>query len=49
MSLSSYLREVIHDDVSRPSMAEVLDRIGTREPQGATSDEIRDSIDADRR
>ena len=49
MSLSSYLRELIHDDVTRPSMAEVLDRIGTREPQGATSDEIRDSIDADHR
>ena len=49
MSLSSYLRELIHDDVTRPSMAEVLDRIATREPQSATSHEIRDAIDADRR
>lgn len=31
MSLSSYLRELIHDDVSRPTMADMSERTGGRD------------------
>lgn len=49
MSLSSYLRELIHDDASRPPMAEVLTRITARSNVEATGDEIRSFIDEGRR
>lgn len=48
MSLSSYLRELIHDDASRPPMAEVIDRIASREPIEASSEDIGAFIEADR-
>lgn len=44
MSLSSYLRELIHDDARRPAMAEVLDRIACRSQIDVTSEEIRSFI-----
>lgn len=45
MSLSSYLRELIHDDTSRPAMADVLARIASRTRIDATSSDIRSFID----
>ena len=49
MSLSSYLRELIHDDTSRPAMADVLARIGARSSVAASGDDIRSFIEDDRR
>lgn len=49
MSLSSYLRELIHDDTSRPPMDEVLARIASRGSIEAGGEDIRSFIDADRR
>jgi len=49
MSLSSYLRELIRDDASRPALAEVLDRIASRESVEDSREEIRSFIDDDRR
>lgn len=45
MSLSAYLRELIHDDASRPAMAEVVDRIATRDSIEASSEDVRSFID----
>jgi hypothetical protein len=44
MSLSGYLRELIHDDASRPAMTEVLERIATRE----SSEDVRSFIEHER-
>lgn len=41
MSLSSYLRELIHDDTSRPAMTDVLTRISTRSSIGGSGEDIR--------
>lgn len=49
MSLSSYLRELIHEDASRPSMTEALARIASREGIDASGEDIRSFIDDDRR
>ena len=49
ISLSSYLRELIHDDASRPAMADVLARIGARANIEATREDIRSFIESDRR
>jgi len=49
MSLSSYLRELIHDDTSRPAMTEVLARIGGRASVDASGEDIRSFIDDGRR
>lgn len=49
MSLSSYLRELIHDDVSRPAMNETLAKIAARESIEASTEDIRSFIDEDRR
>jgi plasmid stability protein len=49
MSLSAYLRELIHDDASRPTMAEAMARIDTHEPIEATPEEIRSFIEDGRR
>ncbi|WP_206447782.1 antitoxin [Agrococcus sp. KRD186] len=49
MSLSSYLRELIHDDASRPEMAEVLSRIASRDGVEASPAAIRSFIDDDHR
>ena len=48
MSLSSYLRELIHDDTSRPAMADVLARIGARSSVEGSGEDIRSFIDDDR-
>lgn len=49
MSVSSYLRELIHDDTSRPTMAEVLERITVRDSVGADPADIRAFIETARR
>ncbi|HJY00560.1 MAG TPA: hypothetical protein VJ351_07055 [Streptosporangiaceae bacterium] len=49
MSLSAYLRELIHDDVSRPSMTETIARIATRDNIEADRNDIRSFIDDGRR
>ena len=49
MSLSSYLRELIHDDTSRPTIAEVLKRITARDSIEADPADIRAFIETDRR
>lgn len=49
MSLSSYLRELIHDDASRPAMADVLARIADRDSIEASDEAIRSFIDDDHR
>jgi plasmid stability protein len=49
VSLSAYLRELIHDDVSRPSMTEIVARIATRDNIEADRDDIRSFIDDGRR
>lgn len=49
MSLSSYLRELIRDDSSRPEMADVLARIAGRDSIDASAEDIRLFIDDDRR
>lgn len=48
MSLSSYLRELIHEDASRPSMDETLARIAAREAVDASGEDIRSFIDEGR-
>ena len=49
MSLSNYLRELIHDDASRPAMNDVLARIASRDRVEATTSDIRSFIDHGRR
>lgn len=49
MSLSSYLRELIHDDASRPAMADVLARLTTRASIDASAEDIRSFIAEGRR
>jgi plasmid stability protein len=49
MSLSSYLRELIHDDASRPAMTEVLARIASRDSIEASDEDVRAFIDDGRR
>jgi hypothetical protein len=49
MSLSGYLRELIHEDASRPTMSDVLARIATRDPVEVNGAEVRSFIEADRR
>lgn len=49
MSLSGYLRELIHDDASRPSMADVLARIRGHDSIEADMTDIRSFIDDGRR
>lgn len=49
VSLSAYLRELIHEDASRPAMADVLARIGARSSIEAGGDDLRSFIDDDRR
>ncbi len=49
LSLSSYLRELIHDHTSRPAMADILTRIAARSSVEASSDDIRSFTDDDHR
>lgn len=49
ISLSQYLRELIHDDTSRPPMGDVLSRIATRQPVEATAEDVRSFIADGRR
>lgn len=47
MSLSSYLRELIHDDTARPAMADVLGRIADRQSIEVGGEDIRSFINVD--
>ena len=49
ISLSAYLRELIHDDASRPTMAETVARIATRDSVEASSEDVRSFIEDGRR
>lgn len=49
MSLSAYLRELIHDDASRPTMADTLARVGSRRSIEVDGEQIRAMIAEDRR
>lgn len=49
LSLSGYLRELIHDDASRPTMSDVVDRIAGRDTVEADSNDIRSFIEDGRR
>lgn len=49
LSLSGYLRELIHDDTSRPTMDEALARIATRDRVEVDSTEIQSFIEEDHR
>jgi len=49
MSLSRYLRELIHHNARRPALIEVLESIASREPIEASSDDIRALIESGRR
>lgn len=49
MSLASYLRELIHDDASRPELGSVLARIAARRSVEADGEDIRGFISEGRR
>lgn len=49
MSLSSYLRELIRADATRPTMSDVLERITTRESIDVDHDDVRSFIEDGRR
>lgn len=49
MSLSAYLRGLIRAEVSRPTMGELVARVGAREPVDVPPADIRAAIDRDRR
>lgn len=49
MSLSSYLRELIHDDVAQPTIEEVLARIASRDAVEASTEDVRGFIADGRR
>ncbi|RNI23161.1 hypothetical protein [Flexivirga caeni] len=49
VSLSQYLRELIHDEVSRPAMVDVVDRIAARTPIEVGSNDVRAHIADGRR
>ena len=48
MSLSNYLRELIHNDTTRPTMDEVLARLASRRSANAGTDDIRSFIEDSR-
>lgn len=48
VSVSAYLRALIHDDTQRPSMVDVMERIASRTPVTASVDDVRQFIDDDR-
>lgn len=49
ISLSRYLRELIHEDASRAPMTDVLARVTARDSIEASGEDVRALIDADRR
>lgn len=49
ISLSQYLRELIHDETSRPAMADVLERIASRRPIEADVEDVQSFIAEGRR
>lgn len=49
MSLSGYLRDLIHRDTSQPTMDEALTRIAGRDSIEVSSAEIQEFIDLERR
>ena len=46
VSLSKYLRELIREETSRPTMEEALSRIGERKSIDVGSEDIRSHIEA---
>lgn len=48
VSLSGYLRELIREEASRPTMDEALSRIGSRDSVDVVSEDLRSYIEADR-
>lgn len=48
-SLAQYLREMIHEQTSRPTMAEWLARLADDEPIEVSSEEVRSFIEEGRR
>lgn len=49
ISLSQYLRELIHDETSRPAMADVVERIASRKPVEADAEDVQSFIGEGRR
>lgn len=49
VSLSQYLRDLIHEDAARPTMTEALERISRRAGVDVGSDTIRNMIAEGRR
>lgn len=49
ISLSAYLRELIHADATTATMSEVLDRVAERDPVEVDSATIRSLMAEDRR
>lgn len=47
-SLSAYVRDLLHDEASSPTNAEVVARIAAEEPVDADVDEVRRYIEAAR-
>lgn len=48
VSVSSYLRALIHDETQRPSMSDLMTRIASRTPVTASVDDVRQFIDDSR-
>ncbi|MFC4333936.1 hypothetical protein [Salininema proteolyticum] len=48
ISLSAYLRQLVHEEAARPTNAEVIQRIEAERPVEATMDEVRSFIEAER-
>lgn len=49
MSLSSYLRELIHDDASRLEISVTLGRIASRASVEASTEDLRGLVEGDQR
>jgi plasmid stability protein len=49
VSLSAYVRELLTEDAAEPTLAEVIERISTREPVEVSDDDILAAIHEGRR
>lgn len=47
-SLSAYLRDLLHEEATQMTNAEVVSRIAEEDPIDVTTEEIREYIDAER-
>ena len=48
MSLSAYLRNLLHEEATQPTNAEVVERIAVETPIEVSAEEIRGYIEAER-